>query len=69
MDAIVQAFLPSIARPERASHTERWGVVAELYKSNVYSDPLGRFKPHVDIPRGFTQFASLVLCLPNPHEG
>jgi hypothetical protein len=57
VDAIVQALLPSIVRPEgKASHTERWGVVAELYKLNVYSGPSAKFKPHVDTPCGFTQF-------------
>ncbi|KAN0098474.1 hypothetical protein V8E51_014137 [Hyaloscypha variabilis] len=66
VDEIVQALLPSIGK---ASHTERWGVVAELYKLNVYSGPSGKFKSHVDTPRGFTQFGSLVVCLPNPHEG
>lgn len=35
----------------------------------VYSAPSDKFKPHVDTPRGFTQFGSLVVCLPNPHEG
>jgi hypothetical protein len=70
VDAIVQPFLPSIVRPERkASHIERWAVATEVYKLNVYSDPSGRFRAHVDIPRGFTQFGSLVLCLLNPPEG
>lgn len=64
VDAIVQALLPSIVRPEgKASYSERWGVVAELYKLNVYSGPWGKFKPHVVTPRGFTQFGSLVVCL------
>jgi len=35
----------------------------------VYSAPSGRFKPHVDTPRGFTQFGSLVVCLPYRHQG
>jgi hypothetical protein len=35
----------------------------------VYSAPSDKFKPHVDTPRGFTLFGSLVVCLPNPHEG
>lgn len=35
----------------------------------VYSAPSDKFKPHVDTPRGYTQFGSLVVCLPNPHEG
>jgi hypothetical protein len=35
----------------------------------VYSAPSDKFKPHVDTPRGFTQFGSLVVCLPNVHEG
>jgi predicted 2-oxoglutarate/Fe(II)-dependent dioxygenase YbiX len=35
----------------------------------VYQGPSGFFKSHVDTPRGKTQFGSLVLCLPSPHEG
>lgn len=35
----------------------------------VYSSPSGKFKPHVDTPRGSTQFGSLVVCLPLEHEG
>ena len=35
----------------------------------MYSGPRGLFKPHVDTPRGETQFASLVVCLPSVHEG
>ncbi|PVH81899.1 hypothetical protein DL98DRAFT_530658 [Cadophora sp. DSE1049] len=45
------------------------GVMAELYKLNVYSGPSGKFRAHVDTPRGATQFGSLVVCLPHPHEG
>lgn len=48
---------------------EHWGVVAELYKLNVYSAPSDKFKPHVDTPKGFTQFGSLVIYLPNQHKG
>lgn len=72
VDAIAQALLPGIARPQLSgenTNEQHWGVVAELYKLNVYSAPAGQFKPHVDTPRGFTQFGSLVVCLPNPHEG
>jgi hypothetical protein len=70
--AIDQALFPRIVRPEfqgMAPPGGHCGVVAELYKLNVYSGPSGRFKPHVDTPRGFTQFGSLVVCLPNPYEG
>ncbi|KAH8668264.1 hypothetical protein BGZ60DRAFT_515655 [Tricladium varicosporioides] len=48
---------------------ENWGVIAELYKLNVYSEPSDKFKPHVDTPRGLTQFGSLVVSLPSPHVG
>ncbi|KAK5714856.1 hypothetical protein LTR17_016966 [Elasticomyces elasticus] len=44
-------------------------VKAELYKLNVYSGPGGRFKPHVDTPRGSTQVGSLVVSLPSRYEG
>jgi hypothetical protein len=70
--AVAQALLPGILRPAFQGvnmSAEHWGVVAELYKLNVYSGPSDKFKPHVDTPRGFTQFGSLVVCLPNPHGG
>ena len=35
----------------------------------VYSAPSGKFKAHVDTPRGPTQFGSLVVCLPHRHQG
>ena len=35
----------------------------------VYSAPSGKFKPHVDTPRGEDQIGSLVICLPSEHEG
>ena len=35
----------------------------------VYSGPSGKFRAHVDTPRGTRQFASLVVCLPYSHEG
>ncbi|TVY39200.1 hypothetical protein LSUB1_G003079 [Lachnellula subtilissima] len=75
VDAVAQALLPGIARPEgidkvdNGANAQHWGVVAELYKLNVYSAPSDKFKPHVDTPRGFTQFGSLVVSLPNPHGG
>lgn len=37
--------------------------------TQIYSGPSGRFRPHVDTPRGPTQFGSLVVCLPCYHEG
>ncbi|KAI9845435.1 MAG: hypothetical protein M1837_004913 [Sclerophora amabilis] len=64
VDTIAQALLPN-ARLLQKHH----GVKAELYKMNVYAAPSGRFKPHVDTPRSCTQFGSLVVCLPSPHEG
>lgn len=75
VDAVAQALLPGIARPNGPNYDgdnispDHWGVVAELYKLNVYSAPSDKFKPHVDTPRGFTQFGSLVVCLPNLHSG
>lgn len=38
-------------------------------RTQVYSSPSGKFKPHIDTPRGSTQFGSLVVCLPLEHEG
>ena len=72
MDTVAQALLPGIVRPafqDKNISTEHWGVVAELYKLNVYSAPSDMFKPHFDTPRGHTQFGSLVVCLPNPYKG
>lgn len=60
IDVISQLLLPNVAEGPR-------GVEAELYKLNVYSGPSGRFKPHVDTPRGEGQFGSLVVCLPVEH--
>ncbi|KAL9017997.1 MAG: hypothetical protein Q9185_004666 [Variospora sp. 1 TL-2023] len=40
-----------------------------LLPSTIYSGPSGKFRPHVDTPRGPTQFGSLVVCLPCHHEG
>jgi hypothetical protein len=39
---------------------------ADVWK--IYSGPSGRFRKHVDTPRGATQFGSLVVCLPYPHQ-
>ena len=72
VDTVAQALLPGIVRPafqDKNISTEHWGVVAELYKLNVYSAPSDMFKPHFDTPRGHTQFGSLVVCLPNPYKG
>ena len=90
---VAQTLLPGIAKPladGKQSFVENLGVVAELYKLNVwfcpshpptchifhspcyvqvYSAPSGMFKPHVDTPRGATQFGSLVVCLPYRHQG
>ncbi|CAO1604478.1 hypothetical protein XANCAGTX0491_008033 [Xanthoria calcicola] len=72
--AIAQTLLPGLAKPITAKSQERTfaeclGVVAELYKLNVYSAPSGNFKPHVDTPRGVAQFGTLVVCLPYRHDG
>jgi hypothetical protein len=69
VDTVAQELLPGIVRAGKQPAVERWGVVAELYKLNVYSGPSGMFKPHVDTPRGRTQFGSLVVCLPTKFEG
>ena len=44
-------------------------VRAELYKMNIYTAPNGRFKAHVDTPRGSNMFGSLVVCLPSQFSG
>ncbi|KAL8855828.1 MAG: hypothetical protein Q9178_007543 [Gyalolechia marmorata] len=70
--AVTQTLLPGIAKPladGKQLLVENLGVVAELYKLNVYSAPSGMFKPHVDTPRGATQFGSLVVCLPYRDQG
>ncbi|KAF2804168.1 uncharacterized protein BDZ99DRAFT_452136 [Mytilinidion resinicola] len=64
IDVIAQILLPSLPGGDISR-----GVRAELYKLNVYSGPSGKFKAHVDTPRGSTQFGSLVVCLPCDHEG
>jgi hypothetical protein len=69
VDTIAQQLLPSIVRAGRQPAVDRWGVVAELYKLNVYSGPSGMFKAHIDTPRGRTQFGSLVVCLPTEFQG
>jgi hypothetical protein len=43
-------------------------VVAKLYKLNVYLALSDMFKPHVNTPRGLTEFSSLVVCLQNPRK-
>jgi hypothetical protein len=69
VDAVAQELLPGIARAGKQPAVERCGVVAELYKLNVYSAPSGMFKPHVDTPRGRTHFGSLVVVLPTEFQG
>lgn len=79
LDIISQTLLPTVAGfkladqgPKSADKTylsEDWGLVAELYKLNIYSAPSGRFKTHVDTPRGPRQWGSLVVCLPVSHQG
>lgn len=69
VDAVAQELLPGIVRAGKQPAVERWGVVAELYKLNVYSAPSGMFKPHVDTPRGRTHFGSLVVVLPTDFQG
>jgi len=69
INMVAQELLPGIMRAGRQPAVDRWGVVAELYKLNVYSGPSGMFKPHIDTPRGRTQFGSLVVCLPTKFKG
>lgn len=72
LDAISQTLLPTVTElnpADKTRHTENWGLVAELYKLNIYSAPSGRFKAHVDTPRGPRQWGSLVVCLPVSHGG
>ena len=45
----------------------REGVLT--YLGQIYSGLSGKFQKHVDTPRGATQFGSLVVCLPYPHQG
>ncbi|TFK31127.1 hypothetical protein BDQ12DRAFT_619515 [Crucibulum laeve] len=44
------------------------GVIAELYKLNVYG-PGSFFKAHKDTPRSGKMFGSLVVVFPTAHEG
>lgn len=69
VDLVAQQLQPGIVRAGKQPCVDRWGVVAELYKLNVYSGPSGMFKPHIDTPRGHTQFGSLVVCLPTEFKG
>ncbi|KAF2418794.1 hypothetical protein EJ08DRAFT_599213 [Tothia fuscella] len=61
IDVIGQVLLPAVNDRAR-------GVQAELYKLNIYSAPSGMFHAHVDTPRSESQFGSLVVCLPCPHQ-
>ena len=81
--AITQVLLPSFAKPKPTSSsnspqpdqrqeyisTDQSSLSTELYKLNIYSAPSGKFKAHVDTPRGPNQFGSLVVCLPYTHQG
>lgn len=64
----IVSAITSILHPSSNVLVDR-KVRAELYKLNIYSGPSGRFKTHVDTPRGATQFGSLVVCLPYHHSG
>ncbi|KAF7902857.1 hypothetical protein EAF00_002759 [Botryotinia globosa] len=70
LDVIAQTLLEDVSQTDflrnRGDHR---GVLAELYKLNIYSGPSGKFKAHVDTPRGTRQFGSLVVCLPYSHQG
>lgn len=69
LDSVQQILLPSTMRRSSDVIVGPQPLRAELYALNVYSGPTGRFRPHVDTPRGPTQFGSLVVCLPCCHEG
>ncbi|KAF4507702.1 hypothetical protein G6O67_004173 [Ophiocordyceps sinensis] len=64
MDSVIQALLHGARGDARYR-----GIRAEMYKLNVYSGPSGRFKAHVDTPRGGDHMGSLVVCLPYSHQG
>ncbi|THV47546.1 hypothetical protein BGAL_0304g00180 [Botrytis galanthina] len=53
LDVIAQTLLQDVSQTDflrnRGDHR---GVLAELYKLNIYSGPSGKFKAHVDTPRG-----------------
>lgn len=68
VDAIQQMLLPTVLAA-RQSSGGRARVVTDLYKLNIYAGSHDLFRPHVDTPRSETQFGSLVICLPSPHEG
>ncbi|WEW58788.1 hypothetical protein PRK78_004256 [Emydomyces testavorans] len=68
LHSIEQTLLPNINSAQQNALEFR-RVRAELYKLNVYSEPSGLFRAHVDTPRSQDQFGSLVVCLPSAHEG
>ncbi len=43
-------------------------LFAELYRLNIYQEG-GKFKSHVDTPKGAKLIGSLVVCLPFQHTG
>lgn len=63
MDIVTQILLPACKGFE-----DMRGLKAELYKMNVYSGPGGKFKPHVDTPRGTRHIGSLVVSGLYQHE-
>ena len=74
IDAIRQTLFSTLVSPasegqQLDAHSKGFGVIAKLYKLNIYSAPSGKFKPHVDTPRAPEQFGSLVVLLPCPHQG
>ncbi|KAL8830788.1 MAG: hypothetical protein Q9170_005571 [Blastenia crenularia] len=69
LDSVQQILLPSTIKGGLGIDVGPQSFKAELYKLNIYSAPSGKFRAHVDTPRGPTQFGSLVVCLPCQHEG
>ncbi len=84
VDSIQQILLPSTFKGGQGIGIGPHGIQAQLYKLNVriecpatkianicqiYSAPSGKFRSHVDTPRGPMQFGSLVVCLPCSHQG
>ncbi|CRG83902.1 hypothetical protein PISL3812_01258 [Talaromyces islandicus] len=65
---IEQTLLPSVLSNKENSFQAK-GLIAELYKLNVYSGPSGHFKAHVDTPRSGSQIGSLVVSLPSKFSG
>ena len=58
----ILSTIKTLLMPEAAT------ISAELYKLNVYRSG-DFFHSHLDTPRSPSMFGSLVVCLPQPHNG